>query len=65
MGGLFGSKSPPPLPPPPPPPPPPAPIPDAGDVQGKAQKRRAASATTRSGRQSTILSDGGNERLGG
>lgn len=65
MGSLFGGvPKPPPLPPPPPPPPPPAPLPDPGDVQAKAQKRWQAAGTSRSGRQSTILSDSGNETLG-
>ena len=60
MGSLFKSPKAPPPPPPPPPPPdvaqPVTPLPDPGDVQLAARKRRAAGAT-RTGRQSTILSD--------
>ena len=61
MGGIFSS----PKPKPPPPPPPPAPMPDPGDERLKARKRRGAAqqASARSGRESTILSQGG--KLGG
>lgn len=52
-------------PPPPPPPPPPAPMPDPEDPTLLANKRRkVAAASVRSGRASTILSDGGGETLG-
>lgn len=43
--------------PPPPPIPPVTPMPDPGDVQIKAQKRREAAAkASKSGRQATLLS---------
>ncbi len=66
MGGLFGgAPSAPSIPPPPPPPPPPAPMPVPDDESAKKAKRRSiASQQGRSGRLSTILSDGGNETLG-
>ena len=66
MTGLFGGTPRPPPPPPPPPPlPPVAPLPDPGDERLKAlSRRKAAGAASRSGRISTILSDGG-EKLGG
>ena len=61
MGGIFSS----PKPKPPPPPPPPPPMPDPGDERLKATKRRnyATAASSRGGRESTLLSEGG--RLGG
>ena len=41
-------------------------MPDPANVATMAQKRReAAMATNRSGRQSTILSDYGGQKLGG
>ena len=67
MGSIFGGRpSAPTLPPPPPPPPPPAPLPDENSPLAKAErKKKAASAVSRSGRMSTILSDGTSDRLGG
>jgi hypothetical protein len=57
MGSLFSS---PPKPKPPPPPPPPTEMPDPGDAQKKARKRRSAAiqGRDRSGADSTLLSEG-------
>lgn len=67
MTGLFGGKPKAPAPPPAIPElPPVTPLVDPEDVQLKARKRRAsAMQRNRSGRQSTILSDRGGDRLGG
>lgn len=68
MGALFAKtpKANVPPPAPAPEPPPPTPLPDMGDLTMKARKRRAAAGQVqRSGLQSTILSDGGSELLGG
>ncbi len=49
----------------PPPPPPPTPMPEPDDdLARKAKRRAAAEAVNRSGRLSTILTDGSNETLG-
>ena len=64
MGGLFSSPK---APPPPPPPPPPTPLPDedSPDIK-RARRRKIAEQQKRSGRASTILSQGGDrETLGG
>jgi hypothetical protein len=54
MGGLISKPK------APPPPPPPTPMPDTNDAAAIAAKRKAqAAAQTRSGRQSTIMTDYG------
>lgn len=62
MGSLFSKPKTPKL----PPIPPVTPLPDPGDEQLKARKRRGAAVTgrNRSGRQSTMLSDRAGDTLG-
>lgn len=66
MGGIFSKPK---LPPPPPPPPEPEPMPDPDpEASGVAREKRAkiVEQQKRSGRASTILSQGGGgEKLGG
>lgn len=65
MGPLAPSPKTPP-PPPPPPPPTPMPLPEGDPEVEKARRRSVAEQKARSGRASTILSQGGNgETLGG
>lgn len=63
MGGILGggkAPSPPPL-----PPPAPMPLPEDTEATQAARRRKIAETQQRSGRMSTILSEGGNvEKLG-
>ena len=65
MGALFSKPKAPPLPAALPEPLPPAPLVDPEDIQRRARNRRKVAEKLRSGRRSTILSEGGREeRLG-